>query len=273
MENSEKQTLHQEYIERLYYPIFRPLLYFGLVRFHIKQGQICKKSRASVFYTLFVVAMINIGMVHLVYALFWRDEVLLLAEASIIVNFGIFHTCVLINMCFFNSNEAELFLNKCIELDNFLGPKETMFIRNMTSIIFFIFCMIAGGFHLAGLLMMYFTYVVKLDGVIFAFQTFMMLFFIYYDLSLFLTLYIHLTLRVRYLNVALMNHAHINLEYMPDQFPFNALFWNKKLDKLVKFHERANTETFVKAFVMIFNLLRYLENCYRFTVSTNILLN
>lgn len=268
MENSEKQTLHQEYVKRIYNPIFRPLLYFGLARFHIKHGQIEQKTRASVFYTLFVVVIINIGMAYMIYALFWRDHVLLLAEAIIIVNFDIFHTCVLINICFFNNNESGFFFKKCIEMDDFLGAKETIFMRDMTSMVFFVFCLIDGAFQTSVHVTMYFTYVVKLDGVIFAFETFMLLCCIYYDLSLFLTLYLHLILRVRYLNVALLKHAQINLDYIPDQFPFNTLFWNKKFDQSVKFHERADTEKFVKAFVMLFKQLRYLENCYRFTVST-----
>lgn len=268
MENSEKQALHQEYMERIYNPVFRPLLYFGLARFHIKHGQIERKSRASVFYTLFVVAIINIGMAYMVYALYWRDDALLLAEAIIIVNFDIFHSCVLINLCFFNNNESGLFLTESIEMDDFLGAQETIFMRDMTSMVFFIFCLIDGAFQTAVHVTMYFTYVVKLDGVIFAFETFMWLCCIYYDLALFLTLYLHVTLRVRYLNVALLKHANISLEYMPDQFPFNTIFWNKKFDQLVKFHERADTEQFVKAFVKLFNQLRYLENCYRFTVST-----
>lgn len=273
MKYSKKKTLHQEYTERINHAIFRPLLYAGLARFHIKHGQIGQKSIASVFHTIFVVVIINISMPYLVYALLWRDQVLLLAEAIIIYNFDIFHTCVLINLCFFNKNAAHLFLNKCIEVDDFLGAKETIFMRDITSTAFFIFCLIDGIFQVAVNLMMLFTYIVNVYEVIIAFETFTLLFFIYYDLSLFLVLYIHLTLRVRYLNVALMKHAHINLEYIPEQFPFNALYWNKKLDKLVKFQQRANSEMFAKAFGLLFNQLRYLEICYRFTVSTNIFHN
>ncbi|XP_062527852.1 uncharacterized protein LOC101735652 isoform X3 [Bombyx mori] len=96
------------------------------------------------------------------------------------------------------------------------------------------------------------------------------LFCIYDDYSFFMTLYTFLSLRIRYLNVALMKYSNMNLDYVPDLLFFNGLFWKRRFDKLVTFHKRAGKLEFAKAFRIIFHQFDCINQGYRFALMLGV---
>lgn len=264
-----RQLLLQQYVKKIYHTCLLPLKFFGLARFDIEDGEIVKKSVLSILHSLLILFVIDISAVYILYKLAWESEYLFETEKVIIWDFSIFHTCVIINMSFLNRGSSAQFINKAIDIDVFLGVANTKFMRDIIANTYITLNVFAFFMHVVVVIILSITYTVEYDGVIAGAFFFILLYCIYYDLSLFLSLFTFMTLRVRYLNVTIMKGSNMKIEHLPEQFPFIPMFWNKKLDNLVDFHKRADTEKIIKAFKIISEQLRCLENCYRFTVSNS----
>lgn len=264
MNNSEKTNITKEYIQRYYESImFLPIKLTGFRRFDVHNGQIHPLMNRTLIHNAFILILANFGVYYLTTA----EDYLKLPEVIAIGHFATFANLILINLSFGNRRSGAQIIKNCIEIDLYLGVKETSFMREIAIRYFVVLCVLVIFFAFFVVSYMYSVFKVSLLVHVVGSLYFSWLFCIYDDYSFFMTLYTFLSLRIRYLNVALMKYSNMNLDYVPDLLFFNGLFWKRRFDKLVTFHKRAGKLEFAKAFRIIFHQFDCINQGYRFAVS------
>ncbi|XP_037297394.1 uncharacterized protein LOC115442642 [Manduca sexta] len=241
MDPTESENLMREYIKRFDRLIFLRLKYSGFA---------------------------NIGASILLSTTATQD--LKLPEVITIVHFVTFANLMLINLTFFNRRCGYQILASCIEIDVFFGVKETSFMRDVSTRNLIVSCY---GVVITSLVVVTYMYIVFLVSVkvhIIGSIYFAWLFCTYDDYCLFLSILGFLSMRVKYLNVAIMKLSSMNADYIPNVMLFDKLFWKKNYDDNIAFHTRAGQKEFAQAFRMIFHLLDLLTKSYKFALTLGV---
>lgn len=265
--NIDKEQIMAEYAKSFNRFVYWPLKSTGFCRFDIKNNQIQERTLKTIIYNICILCLANVGVCYILSAT--SDEKSLeLPERIAIVHFAIAANLLLVNSSFLNRQSGYELIEDCINIDLFLGINETRFMRKLAMKNLAVLCILMAILSLFVVAYMYVVFKVSMMIHFVGSIYFAWLFCAYDDFCFFLYLYTFLSLRVRYLNTAIMKISKMKTEYVPMKLLFDRLMWFKEYDDKVIFHKKAGATEFVKVFTMLFNYLRRIEHAYRFTVST-----
>lgn len=263
---TRRDKLLKEYTERFNSRFLLPFRISGFLRFEMKDGTIVKKSLSLLWINLTTILLFNICTCFIFYDLVYVHQYLLLTEAMILLTLNGFQNLNFINIFTLNRNSGIKLLNNCIEIDVVLGPKETRFMRVISGKVLVITSMLVMAFKVISILGINISSPSHL-GIIIYCNIFITFLFVFYDFCFFFTFWTFLTLRVKYLNVALMKYADLQPEIFPKDFIFHTLLWRDDFNDFVTFQDRSGLEQFQKAFKMIFHQHRQVQKSFRFIVG------
>lgn len=127
MEDSDKTELTNEYIKNC--KVFLIILKLGAFnRFDIKNGQFVSISRFSIIYSFIAMGYVC-GAVYAIHI--ETSNFLILPEYITVLELAILNNVVLLNIHIFNRHSGAKLLDHCIEIDLFLGVKQTKFMREI----------------------------------------------------------------------------------------------------------------------------------------------
>lgn len=267
MENSDRIELTREYVKKLNTIKYWALQAAGFGRFSIENDRIVGKSLNSVFYSAFVLITAIVTVISIIYETSVLTHYLMYGELVIFLELSFIINSILLNITFGNRHNLAKLIEHSIEIDILLGVKETKFMRDIADTAYTIMGVPVVVVQLSVVTLMYFTFDVSILVHVTGSSYFLWAFFCFFDVNYLLTHYSFLNLRTRYVNVALMKTLNVKVEYIPDLFLFNGVFWKSKHDDLVKFHENADVMKYVVAYKKLFNHLKIFLKCYQFTVS------
>lgn len=266
MDFSEKDQLMEEYAKG-FLTVFRIFEASGFSRFIIRNGKIVSRHWYSVLYNIFVVITADVCATAMVWNSNRSDEDLTTAELITIILFSIFGNLLLFHITFIDRYSGPDSIRNSIEIDCFLGAKETEFMRNLEMKMFKTLLAFITFVQVGVVSYIYYLFQVSLLIHFLGSSYFLWIFFCYYDFCFCLYSSLFLTCRVRYINLALLKINNMKMEYISKQSLFYKLIWRNNFDDYVTFHKRAKSKDFVTAFKMLFYQFRHLERCYEYPVS------
>lgn len=264
---AQREKLVKEY-EQLFNSIYLlPLVKTGFLRVENNDGKSFKKASINIYNNIIFMVVFNFCVFYSYYKVVVLTNNARFTEASMFLALAFWQNTCYINLCIPNRNTRVDIINNFIDIDAHLGADETKFMRNIAT----------RNFIVISVLVIFFLALLSVTSMIwlhdmpwdFKVATHICAFLCLalFECSFFHALCISQTLRVRYLNVALIKIAKLNPTYFPRYFIFSTIFWVRKFDNLVRFHQRANLKQFVQAFKIIFAQVKNTEKCYRFNVS------
>lgn len=266
--NAQREILFKEY-EKIFNNIcLVPLVTTGFLRVENKDGKSFKEASTNICNNIIFMAVFNLCVLYGYYKVFVLTNNARFTEAIMFLALVFYQDSCYVNLCIPNRSTRVDVINHFIDIDVHLGADETKFMRNIATRTFTVMSLLVIFFlvFLSGSTILW-LHDMSWDFKVAA-QLCAVLCLALFECSFFHALCISQTLRVRYLNVALIKIAKLNPAYFPRYFIFSALFWGRKFDDLVRFHKRANLKQFVEAFKIIFVQVHNTEKCYRFNVST-----
>lgn len=267
MDNPEKLAITIEYINMYNHILFFWPKLWGCIRFKTEKSRIVSKSMGSVIYGIFVIFLINLSATRILYVSGVRDKVLFPEEIIITMQVTVILNIFWIEFSFINIRTGSELVNRSINIDTILGARET---KSMRDLIYKINLMSTCAIFLTQIIVvtaLYISFNVAMEVHVLGSIFFALLVAVYNDVNFVILQYAFLSMRVRYLNVAIMKMSNMKLEYVPDLFLFNGIFWKKSFDNQANNHERLEPKKIMEAFKMIIEQLRRLERFYRFVVS------
>lgn len=259
-----KLKLISEYVKKLnliYIPISK---LSALNRFDIKNGQIVSKSKYSLFYSILAVLIVNISAYLLLRETTHNKNYLILPEYISVIQFTMLSNANVINIFFLNRHSGAELMRNFIEIDAFLGIKETKFMRHITYKDAAIWCCFVGGVQVSLIAVLSLTFQVSIFTYVCGIIYFCILFCMTYDLVFHVVIYKFICMRIHYLNVILVKTAKLNKKYLTDKLLEYPLLWKKEYDDFV--NSRWDSNYFIDALKIIFDQQQRITKCYRFVV-------
>lgn len=267
MEN-QREYLAKQYASYVNSVYTLPFRVSGFFRFYANDRVIIRKPLRNICQGFLCLIFWDIIGSFFIYKLYFFHLEYKAIEYFGMILFTWSHNINTINILFFSHRSGVELARTCIDIDVLLDVDETKFMRKRLLLIYVYICIWLYSVASLSTYMFFFTFkyynvVAMITLVIFV--TFLQ---VIYDITLALLTITFLSMRTRYLNVALIKLAKLNINYFPKYFLFDGVFWPEKFNDLVKFNERANTEHFIKSYKLLFTLIDCLQKTFSFVVST-----
>lgn len=266
MDLNTKTHLLNEYVKKIKL-FYMPLLKFGSFnRFDVTNGQIVSISKLSLIYSVVIILIVDIFAYFLILETAINNKILTLPEYISLIEFTILNNVVLLNVNFVNRHSGSELVKNFIEIDAFLGIKQTKFMRCISYKDAVIWCCFIASFEVALAFVLISTFKLPISTYIVGSVYFTLEICMCYDHVFHLVSYKFLCMRVHFLNIALVKKSKLYKEYLTGQLLVYPLFWKKEYDDFVNSRSSADSEYFTDAFKMIFDQQQRIIKCYRFLV-------
>lgn len=266
MINNKKAKLEKEYFDRSNKIVFRIIQYCGLLRYGTRDGRFVKNTKGSFLRSILIILVLTFCCSFITYHTFY-SEILTTNEVIMVIILGVYSNSMFLNINFFNRNSLFNFFEICMDIDEFIGIRETKFMRDTTHRIFrlHIMCIVSMAIVTSLVISVTSYYYVELHINLAAFLMVLILHGVHLYIGFFIISYLLLSTRVHFLNKALMKKYNGNKSsiFKNKTLLFDGIIWKEQYDDLVSL----NTEQFRHAFSILFRLVRQMERCYRFLVS------
>ncbi|XP_052748319.1 uncharacterized protein LOC113519948 [Galleria mellonella] len=240
----------------------------GFCRIKVFKAQVVDTSTSNKVYGCVLIFAGLIASISILYTGVIVEQVFTVAEGLICAQITIVFVSILADITFFKDSKD--FVNGFVDIDVVLGVDATKFMREPLKKIHYIVIMSVIVFEIVFVVLFYFVFDLNVENHIATSIFFTLALSMIFDANYAYVSYSFLNMRLKYLNLSIMKYSNMNPEYMPDVFLIDGIFWMRRYNDLVTFHNRARIGDYLDGFKLVFNQIRRLERCYRLLVFLSI---